>query len=117
MSKTSTESTEKKLSAKEMVTEALTQLNERSGSSLSAIKKYILEKHPNVLIDNYSTQIKRFIVDSLKKGSMVKTTGPPTSINGEFFDYFLIEHSHVRNNLTKFRVFWIFFMPLEVFNS
>lgn len=49
MSKSRSARMNNKLSAKELMCEALTKLNQRSGSRMSDIKKYVKEKHPNVM--------------------------------------------------------------------
>lgn len=78
------ESTDKKMTAKEMVNEALTQLNDRSGSSFSAIRKFIAEKHPNVDLDRYNSNMKKYIKSAVENGLIKKTSGGLNTIQGEF---------------------------------
>lgn len=81
----STEVVEKKLTAKDMVFEALTELNDRNGTSFFAIKKYIVNKHPNVDLIHWSTYLKKFIKSSIENGSVKQTKGSAGSIGGENF--------------------------------
>jgi hypothetical protein len=84
---------EKKMTAKEMVSEAITGLNDRRGSSFAAIKKFISGQHPHVDLDHHNMYLKKFIKTSLENGSML-TSG--VGLTGEF-----CFENHVKNNLTK----------------
>ncbi|XP_022817221.1 histone H1.1, embryonic-like [Spodoptera litura] len=65
---------EKKLSTKEMINQALIDLNSRKGVSLYAIKKYITEKY-SVDTDKLNYFIKKYIKTAVENGSIVQTKG------------------------------------------
>ncbi|KAF9417279.1 hypothetical protein HW555_005593 [Spodoptera exigua] len=65
---------EKKLSTKEMINQALIDLNTRKGVSLYAIKKYITEKY-SADTDKLNYFIKKYIKSAVENGSIVQTKG------------------------------------------
>lgn len=65
---------ERKLTTKEMINQALIDLNTRKGVSLYAIKKYITEKY-NVDTDKLNYFIKKYIKTAVENGSIVQTKG------------------------------------------
>lgn len=60
---------------KDVVIEAISTLNDRTGSSLSAIKKFIEGKHPSFNIDSHLVFIKKFLKKSLEDGSIKNSKG------------------------------------------
>ena len=58
----------------EMVTEAITELKERGGSSLQAIKKHI-GSHHKVDLERLTPFIKKYLKSSVVSGSLVQTKG------------------------------------------
>lgn len=58
----------------EMVTEAITSLKERGGSSLQAIKKHI-GSHHKVDLDRLTPFIKKYLKSAVASGSLVQTKG------------------------------------------
>lgn len=64
----------KKISTKEMIKEALSDLKTRKGISLYAIKKHITEKH-NVNVDKINYIIKKNIKTGVEDGTFVQTKG------------------------------------------
>ncbi|XP_013188265.1 histone H1.1, embryonic-like [Amyelois transitella] len=64
----------KKISTKIMIYEALNELKSRKGTSLYAIKKFIVEKH-QVDIDKINYIIKKVIVKGVNAGTIVQMKG------------------------------------------
>lgn len=75
-----------KISPKEMVTDALTTLNERKGISLAGIKSFIAKNYPVVDLEDKKvlSLIKRFLKTSLENGTIKKTTGGNMQLSGSF---------------------------------
>lgn len=69
-----TEKTRAHPPASEMVVAAITALNERKGSSLQAIKKYIAG-HYVCDVDRQATFIRKFIKSAVEKNTLVRTKG------------------------------------------
>eukprot|EP00824_Muranothrix_gubernata_P016790 TRINITY_DN34545_c0_g1_i1.p2 TRINITY_DN34545_c0_g1~~TRINITY_DN34545_c0_g1_i1.p2 ORF type:complete len:140 (+),score=46.07 TRINITY_DN34545_c0_g1_i1:108-527(+) len=57
----------------EMVTEAVATLNDRTGSSVAAIRKYILQSYPIPDDVNFKTQLRMGLRRCVSKGHLVKT--------------------------------------------
>lgn len=70
-----------KLVTKDIVIEAISTLNDRSGSSLSAIKKFIGGKYPFYDLSTHEQFIKKFIKKSLEDGLIKNSTG--TGLGGK----------------------------------
>ncbi|CAG9573753.1 unnamed protein product [Danaus chrysippus] len=64
----------KKLTTKEMIREALTELRSRKGTSMFAIKKYLELKY-NVDVEKIKHIIKKYIKTSVEDGTIVQTKG------------------------------------------
>ncbi|XP_032525357.2 histone H1.1, embryonic-like [Danaus plexippus] len=64
----------KRLTTKEMIKEALTELRSRKGTSLFAIKKYLELKY-NVDVEKIKHIIKKYIKTSVEDGTIVQTKG------------------------------------------
>ncbi|XP_030838381.1 histone H1, early embryonic-like [Strongylocentrotus purpuratus] len=64
--------------AAEMVATAITELKDRNGSSLQAIKKYIATNF-DVQMDRQLLFIKRALKSGVEKGKLVQTKGKGTS--------------------------------------
>lgn len=62
----------------EMVTEAITNLKERGGSSLQAIKKHVGSKH-KVDMDRLTPFIKKYLKSAVASGALVQTKGKGAS--------------------------------------
>ncbi|GBP49233.1 Histone H1.1 [Eumeta japonica] len=75
------DSTDGKLTTKEMVNQALTELKNRKGTSLYAIKKY-LEATYKVNSERLNPHIKRYIKISVENGTIIQTKG--TGASGSF---------------------------------
>lgn len=67
-----------RVSTSEMVTNAIKELNERKGSSLQAIKKFIISNY-NVDIQRLSPFIKKFIRRAVASGTLLQKTGKGAS--------------------------------------
>lgn len=65
---------EKKLTTKMMINQALIDLKSRKGVSLYAIKKYITDKY-NVDIEKLNYHIKKYIKSAVEEGKIVQTKG------------------------------------------
>lgn len=62
----------------DMVTEAITSLKERGGSSLQAIKKHIGSKH-KVDLDRLTPFIKKYLKSAVASGALIQTKGKGAS--------------------------------------
>lgn len=93
-------STTGKLTAKEMVLDAISSLNERNGSSMPAIKKFIAGKYPNVDMQHYMVSIKKFLKLSIDNGTISKPTGQGLSGKLSFLNW---HFRYTWNNLKIFR--------------
>lgn len=62
----------------EMVTEAITSLKERGGSSLQAVKKHIGSKH-KVDMDRLTPFIKKYLKSAVASGALIQTKGKGAS--------------------------------------
>jgi hypothetical protein len=88
-------------SSKDMVIEALTALNDRSGVSFSRIKKFIFEKYQSVH-ESYIQYLKMAMKKALNDGLIKNVKG--VGLGGENLTTFFYRHSNLgsRHEICKF---------------